>query len=243
MPKTTEARHQPSPLALITELVAEATSSLIEAQRISLHLAKQENDIVMNGIKERMGGFTPGEALTEIFRHGLDTAIGMQQDFLTATSKQTAHWLETVQAGKGYDGARVLELAREGIDDFVRAQHKFLDVLAQETGKVTRGRHDQHKPVKKTELSQLAREATTAFIEAQKKMLDVVGQQMNVNLNTATRVAETLSPRFSPMTRLPGEAMKAIVGAEKTLVKSVIEPGKKIVSIERKGRKPRKKIA
>ncbi len=207
MPRNTELRHPPSPLAILTELAVEGTSSLIEAQRIFLNLLQQENNILMNGVKERVGGSVTMGAMTDLTRRGLDTFIGMQQDFLTTTSKQTLHWLEAVQAGKGYQGTHLADLAREGIDNFVHAQQQFLDVLKQETAKATSGKAAAHiKPVKKTELSKLARDAASSFIDAQKKVLDVLGQQMNVNLNAATQAVETLSPaRLFSMTKLPGE--------------------------------------
>src|SRR5512141_1986027 len=57
-----------SPSAIMTELAVEGTSSFIEAQGILLNLVQQENDIVMNGIKERVGTTAPTAAMTDAIR-------------------------------------------------------------------------------------------------------------------------------------------------------------------------------
>jgi hypothetical protein len=229
MPRNTESHRQASPLAILTELAVEGTSSLIEAQRIFLDLVQQQNEILMNGMKERVGGSAALGAMTDFTRRSLDTFISMQQDFLTTTSKQTLHWLETVQAGKGLESSPLVEMAREGVDKFVHAQRRFLDVLVQETEKATSGKSELHlKPAKKTELSKLASDAAASFIDAQKKVLDVLGQQMNVNLNVATKAVETLSPaRLFSMTKLPSDAVKTFVEGERAVLDSMMEFSKR----------------
>lgn len=219
----TDPEH--SPVAIATELAIEGTSSFVEAQRILLNLVQQENDIIMNGVKDRMAGAMPMTAMTDLFRRSVDTFIRMHQDFLKITSKQTLNWLEAVKAGKGYQGTHFVDLAREGMDTFVQSQKKFLDVIAQETSRMTAGKEQATKHVGKVELSKLAREATNSFIEAQKKLLDVVGQQMTVNLKTATKTLEMLSPaRLLPVANLTGEGVRSFVDAEKSMIESMIKP-------------------
>jgi hypothetical protein len=221
-----------SPLAILTELAVEGTSSFVEAQRTLLHLAQQENDIVMNGVKERIGGFLPAVAMTDMVRRSLDTLIGMQQELLTNTSKQTLQLLESDHPGKGDRTAQMVAFAHEGVETFTRAQKKFLDVVANETARAMSGKPEHNgKAIKKTELAQLAREAGNAFVEAQKRLLDVMGQQMNVNLDVATRTMELMSPsRLLPMANLTGEGMKRFVDSETSLIGSLIKPAKKSVS-------------
>lgn len=224
----TKTHDEQSPLAMLTELAVEGSSSLVEAQRTLLDLAQQENDIILNGVKERISGFLPAVALTDLVRRSLDTLIGMQQELLTTTSKQTLQWLEP-EKGKGARTAQMVEFAREGVETFTRAQKKFLDVVAQEAAKVKSGKteHDG-KTAKKTELTQLAREAGNAFVEAQKRLLDVMGQQMNVNLDVATRTLKLASPsRLLPMANLTGEGVRNFVGAETSLIGSLMKPAKK----------------
>lgn len=232
----TDPEH--SPVAILTELAVEGTSSFIEAQRILLNLAQQENALVMNGVKERVSGSTRAMATTDLLRRSIDTFIGMQHEFLKTTSKQTLAWLEKVKAGKGYDATHLIEVAREGMDTFVEAQKRFLDVIAQETGKMTSGKPEHLAKMKTTELTKLAREATDHFIEAQKKMLDVVGQQMNVNLQAATKTMEMFSPaRLMPVANVTGEGVKNFVNAEKAVIESMIKPR---ATAAKKPPKPRK---
>src|SRR5437667_6206515 len=96
-----KAHQDNSPLAILTELAVEGTSSLVEVQRTFLNLLQQENDILFNGVKARISGFTPAVAVTDLTQRSLETFIEMQQELLTTTSKQTLQWLESEQAGKG----------------------------------------------------------------------------------------------------------------------------------------------
>jgi len=225
-PKTRDER---SPMALLTELAVEGTSSLVEAQRTLLNLAQQENDIIFNGVKERTGGFAPAVAMTDLVRRSLDTLIGLQQDLLTTTNKQAMQLLESDKRGRAERTKQLVEFAREGVETFTRAQKKFLDVVAQETVRATggKGEHDG-RTGKKTELTQLAREAGNAFIEAQKRLLDVMGQQMNVNLDVAGRTLEVISPsRLLPMATHTTEGVKHFVEKETALIGSLVKEAKK----------------
>ena len=215
-----------SPVSILTELAVEGASSFIEAQRILLNLAQQENELIATAVKGQIAGSTPGVAMIDLARRSLDTFITMHEDFLTATSKQTMHWIEKVKAGKGYDVAPLAELAREEMESFKRAQKKFLEVIAQETAKATSGKPDHTtKTVLQEELPKLARDAANSFIEAQKRLLDVLGQQMNVNLGAATHAMDLLSPaRFWPMAQRTGEGVKNFVEAEKKVFDSMTKP-------------------
>ncbi|MFY9676537.1 MAG: hypothetical protein WAK13_18905 [Terriglobales bacterium] len=220
---------QHSPLALLTELAVEGTSNLVEAQRTLLDLAKQENEIILNGVKGRLAASAPATAVTDLVRRGVDTLIGMQQELLTSTSKQALQLLEPQQPAKGTRAEHLAEFAREGVETFARAQRNFLEAVAQETSKAVRGEHAHDgKPAKRTEVVQLAREAGTAFIEAQKRLLDVIGQQMNVNLDVATRTIEKISPaQLLPMANRTGEEVRKFVTAETSMIGSLIKPAKK----------------
>jgi hypothetical protein len=239
MPQNGKPHHDLSPADILTELVVEGASSFIEAQRIFLNLAQQENEIITSAIKGQIAGSPQGVAMIDLARRSLDTFIGMHEDFLTASSKQTLHWIEAVKAGKGYDATHLTHLAREEWETFVKAQRKFLDVVAEETAKAANGRHDHAtKTVIATELPKLAREAANSFIDAQKRLLDVLGQQMNVNLSAASRTMELLSPaRLWPMAKRTGEGVKNFVEAEKSLFESMTKPHKRTKATRRSGHK------
>jgi hypothetical protein len=224
-----------SPLTVLTDLAIEGTSSFIEAQKILLHLALEENQIMMNGVKERVAGSPRGVAMTDLVRRSLDTLLRMQQDFLKTASKQTTQWLEAVKNGKAAPGPHLVDLAQEEMDNFVQAQKRFLDVIADETTRATGGRHESKgKTRKQTELSKLAREATDSFITAQKRLIDVVGQQVNMNLKVATRSLEIASTgKLLPMASVAKEGIQNFVGAERALIDSLVKPRKpsKIVRV------------
>lgn len=226
----TKPHDEESPFAILTELAVEGTSSFVEAQRALLNLAQQENDIILNGVKERVGSVLPAVAMTDLVRRSLDTLLGMQQELLTTTSKQTLEWLQSEKAGKGKGATHLVEFAREGVETFTRAQKKFLEVVAQEAEKATSGKKEgESNAVKKAELASLAREAGSAFIEAQKRLLDVMGQQMNVNLDATTRAMEIMSPaRLVPVASRTGEGVRNFVNAETSLIGSLIKPTKTV---------------
>ncbi|HXJ90312.1 MAG TPA: hypothetical protein VMS18_26105 [Candidatus Binatia bacterium] len=228
MPTYTKPHDEHSPLAILTELAVEGTSSLVEAQRALLNLAHEENEIIFNGVKERIAGFMPAVAMTDLVRRSLDTLIGMQQELLTTTSKQTLEWLQSEKSGTAKHASHLVSAAREGVETFTRAQKRFLEVVAQEAEKATTGKKEhESKTFKKTELAHLAREAGNAFIEAQKRLLDVLGQQMNVNLDATTRAMEIMSPaRLVPVANRTGEGVRDFVNAETSLIGSLMKPKK-----------------
>lgn len=235
-----------SPLNLLADLAIEGTSSFVEAQKILLHLAQEENQIMMNGVKERVADSQRGAAVTDLVRRSLDTLLRMQQDFLKTTSKQTLEWLDAVKTGNPSPQSHLVELAQEQMQTFVEAQKNFLDVIAQETARATGEKH-QPKARRKTDLSKLARAATDSFIEAQKRLMDVVNQQVNMNLKAATRTLELASSgNFLPVADFAGEGVKKFMGAEKALIESLVKPGKgaKIARMgEHRAAHPRKHAA
>ena len=240
----THTKHeQNSPLDLLTELAVEGTSSLVEAHRTLLDLAKQENDIVLNGVKQHIGNFVPAMAMTDMVRRSVDTLIGMQQELLTTASRQTMHWIESEKSGKDDRSARLMEMAREAVETFTTTQQKFLEMVEQESTKVASGKPvSPAQATSKTELSVLAREAANAFIEAQKRLLDVMSQQMNVNLDLSTKSLEMMSPaRLVPTANLTEEGVKNFFKTETDLIGALINPLKrKAVGRAKPGRNHKK---
>lgn len=227
MARDPESRQMHSPFSILTELAVEGASSFIEAQRIFLNLAQQENELLLNGVKERVGDSAPATAMTDLVRRSLDTLINMQQEFLTLTNKETMHWLEAMQTGRRYQSAHLIEVARESLEKFLHTHQRLVDVITQETVKAT-SHKPEHAGAKKTEITHLAREAADLFIDAQKKVLDLLGQQMNTNLNAATQAVETLSPaRLATMTEFPSKAVRTFVEGEKAVLQSLTQLAKK----------------
>src|SRR5581483_3191997 len=97
-------------------------------------------------------------------RRGVDNFLEMHQGFLKIARKQTANFLDSAKSGKSYDGAVLMSVAQEGMENFVRWQKKFLDIVAEETSNATSGKASETaRKMKKTELTALAKEVTEEF--------------------------------------------------------------------------------
>jgi len=218
---------QHSPKAILSEVAGESMTNFIAGQEVLLDLGKQQNEILMNGVKERVGDWPAAQATTDLLRRSVDTFIHTQQELLKVAGKQAHTWVEAAKAGKPFESAHLVDLAREGMESYVKAQKQFLDIIAEETSKAARGRHadGNMKKVKKTEISELTRQATESFIEAQKKLVDVAGKQVNANVKTAGKTLEFLRPfPFVPLAELTREGVKSYVEAQKALVEAVVKP-------------------
>ncbi|HVJ05732.1 MAG TPA: hypothetical protein VM578_08670 [Candidatus Saccharimonadales bacterium] len=219
-----EADAKDTPMKIIKELAVEGTANYIEAQRILLDLAQQENEIVLNGVTDRVSDYGTAVKMTNIVRRSIGTFIEMQQNFLVLASKRTQGLLQNSEDGKRKDENGLIGLANEAMDQFIAAQKEFLDVISEET--IEEGGKKDHptKKVNRAEMAKLAREAADSFIEAQKKLLDLAGQQVNVNMQAATRALDLKTPiRFMPVADIAGESVKSFVDAEKALVDSMMK--------------------
>jgi hypothetical protein len=150
--------------------------------------------------------------------------------------------VEAAKAGKPYQPEHVMEMAREGMENFVKAQKQFLDVIAQETAKAT-GARPTHadKKAKKTELSELGRQATESFIEAQKHLVDVAAKQVNANMKTAGKTLELLRPfPFLPLAELTREGVKSYIDTQKALIDVVVKPTREHKPVSRTARRVKK---
>ena len=227
-----------SPVALLTELVVEGTANYIDAQRILLDLVQQENNLLMEGVKERVIGSNPATAMVNLVRRSVDGFVDMQHEFLTMASKHSQTWMENAQHGKPFDKDHLVEVAREGMENFVNVQKKFLDVIAEETTLATGDKAERPGKGKKKEIAAVARESANALIDAQKKLLDVAAAQMKTNLKVANRSADMLAPFRLPIAKLTGEGVKTFVDAEKAMIDSVMKRNHRPAKEARK--KPRK---
>jgi hypothetical protein len=210
------------PVAMVKEFAGEGLANFIEGQKLLLGLAQRESEILATGVKERVGGFVVTDALVETIRRSVDTFVDMQLEYLKSASKQVHGRLAAVKAGEEYEGEGVVELAREGLENFVQAQKKFLHVIAEEASKVTGSKEQTVSKAKKTELTELAREAADSFIDAQKKLMDVAARQIHVSLKaagTAAKMMPTVPYREIP--DLTREGFRSFVEAEKAVIESV----------------------
>lgn len=219
----TDPHH--SPTAILSEVAGEGVTNFIEGQKILFELGKQQNEILMAGVKDRVGNVPAAYVLTDLIEKTIATFINMQEEFLKIAGKQTHVWVEAAKTGNPYQPEHVVELAREGLETFVKAQKRFLDVIVDETAKATGAKKGETRKVKKAEIAELARNATESFIEAQKKLVDLAGKQMNANVKTAGKTFELLRPfPFLPLAELTREGVKSYVDAQRALMDVVVKP-------------------
>lgn len=236
-----DPRH--SPTAVLSEVAEDGVASFLEGQKILLELGKKQNEILMTGAKERLADSPRRRALIDLLQCSIDTFIEMHEEYLKLASKQTHTWLESAKAGKPYQPEHVVDLAREGMETFAKAQKRFLDVIADETATLTSEKptNGAAKKAKPTEWSDLAREATDSLLEAQKQLVDVAGKGMNAGIQSAGKTLDLLEPLpFLPLNELTRDVVKSYVDAQKALmdvmVKAPVAP-----KTERRARKaPRK---
>jgi hypothetical protein len=213
-----------SPTAILSEIAQEGMSNFLEGQKILLELGKEQNEILMNGVKDRVGDCPRRRALLDLLQRSVDTFIEMQEDYLKIVSKQTHTWLESAKAGKPYQPEQVIDLAREAMENFAKAQKRFLDVVADETAKATSGKTNGGAKRKPMQVSELAREATDSLMEAQKRLVDVAGKQMNAGAQSAGKALEMIKPfPFLPLNELTREVVKSYVDAQKALMDVMVK--------------------
>jgi hypothetical protein len=236
-----------SPTAILSEVTGDGLTNFLEGQKVLLNLGREQNELLMASVKERMGDWPAAHAMTDLLRRTVETFIDMQEEFLKIAGKQTQTWVDAAKAGKPYQPEQFVGLAREGMENFVRAQKQFLDVIAEESAKATGSKHANGaaRKTKQTEVSELARKATESFIEAQKRLVDIAGRQVNANMKTAGKAMTLLRPFPSlPLSELTREAVKSYVEAQKALMDVVVKPPnatKTVGRAERHVRRPVKK--
>lgn len=225
------------PMAMLTELGSEGLDNFYEAHKTLSHLAQQENELLMNGVKERVEGFAPAVALTDLVRRTIDTLVDMQHGYVKLANHHAQSWIEGVKEGSFFDLGRVTESAREGIDIFVRSQKKFLDAISEETAHAAG--HGKPDKAKKMELMELARKSSETFIEAERRLLELAGKQMNANLKAAGRTVNMVrTGSYIPLVDLTREGVKNFVDAEKALINKMKKPVKVTPQARRKVRRP-----
>jgi len=218
-----------SPTAILGDMAGEGITNFLEGQRVLLELGKQQNDILMNGVKEHIGDWPAAHALTDLLKRSVDTFIHLQQEYLKIAGKQTHNWIAAAKAGKPYHPEQVIELAREAMENLVKAQKQYLDIVSEEMTKATSGkRNGAVRKTKPAELKELVRKATESFIEAQKRLVDVAGRQLTANIKTVGKTLELMRPfPFLPVNDLTREAVKSYVEAQKALMEVVSNPAGK----------------
>jgi hypothetical protein len=143
----------------------------------------------------------------------------MQQRFLAIAAKQTGAWIDSAREDGAFDARRLAELGRDSMENFVRSQKKFLDVVAEEAAHATDAPDAKPAAARRAEIAELAREGAEAFIDAEKKLLDIAAQQMAVQARAARKAADAINPLTpAALTELTRRTVESFVAAQKALL-------------------------
>ena len=80
-----------SPTAILGEVAAEGVTNFIEGQKVLLELGLRQHEILMEGVKERIGEQRAAHALTDLLRRSVETFVHMQQEFLKIAWKANGY--------------------------------------------------------------------------------------------------------------------------------------------------------
>src|SRR5215469_250229 len=62
-----------SPTAILGEVTAEGMSNFIEGQKVLLELGQKQNEIVISGVKDRVGEWPAAQAITDLLQRSIET--------------------------------------------------------------------------------------------------------------------------------------------------------------------------
>jgi len=145
----------------------------------------------------------------------------MQKKFLDMVDAQAHAMVEVITEGKPYEGKTVAEVTHQGLQNFVRTQEKFLELVTEAAGLTE---EKKLKPVPHRKVSATVQESVDKFVEAQKKLLDVASKQIEGAMKTAE---EMVKPSPEPSTSLGEFARRGVenfINAQKSLLDVVMKP-------------------
>ena len=176
----TQAASQSSTMA---DLAGQGVQGFIQAQKILLDLAAQQNALALAAMKDAMG---PSVApLADLMKQGSDTFLETQKRLLDLASQQSEMAMKAAREGvSSYASqplAQLAELARKGVETFVETQKRLLDLASDQArasvSNITVNPGEQW--------TRSASAGMDQFVAAQKTLLDMASQQMAAQMNLA----------------------------------------------------------
>ena len=139
---------------------------------------------------------------------------------LDLAGAQSEAALAAIKEGKPYEGKNLAEIAREGLENFIHTQKKFLDLVlavAQPKTNAKPGRKGV-KAAERKELTALAKEGVETFVQSQQRLLALAASQIQETLKAAR---EVVTPSPEPSTSLGEFARRGaenFINAQKSLL-------------------------
>jgi len=211
----------------LARMADKSVENFTTAGKILLDFAAGETGLVLDGVKKGLPLPAAVGGVAEVFRHRVDTLIGLQKRLLNAAAEQTHVVTESYREGKGFRAIEgMTEFARRGVEDFVDTEKEFLDLATEEVTTVLRGGKEGEPAGDRSKLvSKLAREGVEKYIDAQKKLLELAIKQIE-----AKEVAPPPEARKKPHTsfaELTEKSVHNLVKAQKSLMDLAIKPLRK----------------
>jgi len=241
-----------SPASTLANWARQGLESFVATQKILLDLAAQQNSLALGFVRERIN-FSPLRPLTgvvDLAGQGLANFVAAQKILLDLAAEENGLVLQGVRDGLGLTGtpARMTDAIREGVDEFVGMQKKFLDMVdAQAKAAVvviTEG-----KPYEGKSIAEVTREGLENFVRTQEKFLELVTEaadmgkgEKKIKAAPHRKVTATLQDGVDKFVeaqkKLLDVAAKQIDGAMKTaeeMVKPSPEPSTTVGEFARRG--------
>jgi len=239
-----------SPASTLATWGRQGLESFVATQKILLDLAAQQNSLALGFVRERIN-FSPLRPLTgivDLAGQGLANFVAAQKILLDLAAEENGLMLQGVRDGLGLTGTPALmtDAIREGVDEFVGMQKKFLDMVDAQAHAavevITEGKHFEAKSV-----AEVTREGLENFVHTQQKFLDLVTDAANgthkvlkpaPHKKVTATVQDSVDKFVEAQKKLLDVAAKQIDGAMKTAEEMVLpspEPSTSIGEVARRG--------
>jgi len=242
--RLSDRRYRPD--VVLAKIADKGVENFTAAGRILLDLAVGETEVAVEGLKKGLRLPQAAGALAEVFRHRVETFVGLEKELLKAAAEQTHAVAESYREGKGPGAVEGLtELARRGIEEFVETEKKFLDLATEEVTTVLMGGKEGHEHVDRSRtLTRLAREGVEKYIDAQKQLLDLAIEQFEPKKEESEH--EGRRKPHTSFAELTEKSVRNLVTAQKSLMDLAVKPLKASAPAETRkhpGRPVRRKKA
>jgi hypothetical protein len=251
--KSTTVAPTFSPASALAGWARQGLESFVATQKILLDLAAQQNSLALGFVRERMN-FSPLRPLTAIVDlagQGLANFVAAQKILLDLAAEENGLMLQGVRDGLGLTGTPALmtDAIREGVDEFVGMQKKFLDMVDAQAqaavGVITEG-----KPYEGKSMAEVTRQGLENFVHTQKKFLELVTDAANYgkggqkalkpmpHRKVSTTVQEGVDKFVDAQKKLLDVAAEQIEGAMKTteeMMRPSPEPSTTVGEFARRG--------
>jgi len=242
-----------SPASTLANWARQGLESFVATQKILLDLAAQQNSLALGFVRERIN-FSPLRPLTgvvDLAGQGLANFVAAQKILLDLAAEENGLVLQGVRDGLGLTGtpARMTDAIREGVDEFVGMQKKFLDMVDAQAhamvGVITEG-----KPYEGKTVAEVTRQSLENFVHTQEKFLELVTEAAGIgdggekklkplpHRKVSATVQESVDKFVEAQKKLLDVASKQIEGAMKTaeeMLRSSPEPSTTLGEFARRG--------